>query len=250
MPRNAWFRRRVSPKADIELSGRVRIRQEPGEEMRFYGRVEPMPNRGFLDVYGRNFRPTGGSIALRGPVDSMRFDLTAEYQVPTQSGPDAGILVNVAAKGRPDSLSLDFTADPTMDRDDIIAYIVTGRPASENPLAGTSSGSPQEAGAELVFSGLSDRLAGSASQALGLDVFQIKQDGLRGLMLNAGRYIAPRVFLSLQQPIQLSSDAQQTPGAGLGPGFRLEYSVRPWLRADLRGGSLPPRFLFRGHHAY
>lgn len=249
LPRNVWFRRRVSPRADIELSGEIKLKQEPGQEMQFFGEVEPTPGRGFLDVYGRNFRLTGGAIRLAGPVDSMTLDVTAQYQVPTQSGPDAGILIDVAAKGRADSLSLDFTAEPSMDQEDIIAYIVTGRPASENPLA-SQGGSASEAGKELAFGALSDKVASAAGEKLGLDVFQIKQDGLRGLTLTAGRYIAPRIFMSLQQPIQLSSGAQQAPGSNFGPGFELEYNMKRWLRANLRGGSLPPRFFFRTRYAY
>ena len=137
-----------------------------------------------------------------------------------------------------------------MNQDDIISYIVTGRPASESPLESGGGQSPQEVGAELAFQGLSERITGAAGQSLGLDVFQIKPDGLRGLTLTAGRYVAPRLFLSLQQPIQLRTDAQRAPGSNLGPAFEMEYAAKRWLRANLRGGSLPPRFFLRGRYAY
>jgi autotransporter translocation and assembly factor TamB len=253
LPRRVWFRRRTSPSAEIELSGRIRLRQEPGQAMQFFGRVEPVPGRGTLDVYGREFRLTGGQIFLGGPVDSTRLDVTAEYRVPTQGGPeDEGVLISVAARGHPDSLSLEFTGDPEMSQDDMLSYIVTGRPASDNPLAEQSGDrtSAGEMGAEVALSGLTQTLASTAEEELGLDVFQIRQEGLRGLTLTAGRYVGSRVFLSMHLPIELSGESQRTPGTTLGPSFELEYVARRWLRANVRGGNEPPRFILRSRYAY
>jgi translocation and assembly module TamB len=253
LPRRVWFRRRTSPKAEIELSGRIRLRQEPGQPMQFFGRVEPVPGRGTLDVYGREFRLMGGEITLAGPVDSTRLDVTAQYRVPTQGGPeDEGVLIDVAARGHPDSLTLEFTGDPEMSQDDMLSYIVTGRPASDNPLAEQAGGgeSAGEMGAEVALSGLSQSLSTAAEKGLGLDVFQIRQEGLHGLTLTAGRYVGSRVFLSLHMPIELGGEAQQTPGTNLGPGFELEYVAQRWLRANVRGGNVPPRFTLRSRYAY
>jgi len=252
-PGRVWFRKKGSPKADIELAGRIRLRQEPGEPMQFFGRVEPIPGRGTLDVFGREFRLTGGNIILAGPTDSIQLDVMAQYRVPTQGGPeDEGVVVDVAANGHPDSLALEFTADPSMSQDDMISYIVTGRPASDNPLAEQSAdeASAGEMGAQVALSGLSESLSDVAEEQLGLDVFQIRQEGLHGLTLTAGRYVGSRVFLSLHLPIELGSQAQQAPGASLGPSFELEYAVRRWIRANVRGGNVPPRFTLRSRYAY
>ena len=111
------------------------MKQEPGGDMQFVGKVGPVPGRGTLDLSGRTFRITGGDIYLNGPVDSTKLDVTAEYQVPTQGGgTDEGVVITVAAKGRMDSLGLDFTSDPSMSQEDILSYIVTGHPASDNAL--------------------------------------------------------------------------------------------------------------------
>jgi autotransporter translocation and assembly factor TamB len=221
--------------------------------MQFFGRVQPLPGRGTLDVYGREFQLTGGDIRLAGPVDSTMLDVTAQYRVPTQGGPeDEGVLIDVAAKGHPDSLSLEFTGDPTMSQEDMLSYIVTGKPASDNPLAQTtgSSESAGEQGAAVALSGLTQSLSTAAEEELGLDVFQIRQEGLHGLTLTAGRYVGSSVFLSMHLPIELGGTAQQTPGASLGPSFELEYAAKPWIRADLRGGNVPPRFTLRSRYAY
>jgi translocation and assembly module TamB len=251
MPGQVWIRRTSSPKTDIELMGNLRVAQEPGRDMQFFGHVEPVPNRGTLELNGKQFRLSDGDINLAGPVDSTKLDVNASYEVPTQGGGDAeGVLINVHARGRLDSLALDFTSDPSMSQDDILSYIVTGRPASDNPLfegAGTGGGNT---GQQVAFGTLTGAISNAAGQGLGLDVFQIRQEPTRGLTLTAGRYVGSRLFLDLQLPLQIGSQSQQTAGSNLGPGFELEYTLQRWLRASLRGGSLSPGFLFRARRAY
>ena len=249
MPRRVWIRKSSTPKTDIELMGRLRITQEPGTEMQFFGRVEPVPNRGTIELNGRQFRLTDGDINLAGPVDSTKLDVNASYEVPTQGGAeDEGVLISVHARGRLDSLGLEFSSDPSMSQDDILSYVVTGRPTSDNPLfegQGTGGGN---AGKEIAVGALASAISNTAGQGLGFDVFQIRQEPTRGLTLTAGRYLSSRMFLNLQLP--LGSQSQQATGTSLGPGFELEYTLRRWLRANLRGGSLSPGLLFRARRAY
>jgi len=253
MPRQVWIRRTSSPKTDIELAGQLRVRQEPGQDMQFFGHVEPVPGRGTLELNGRQFRLTEGDINLAGPVDSTKLDVNASYQVPTQSGGDnEGVLINVNAKGRLDSLGLTFTADPSMSQDDILSYIVTGRPASDNPLfeRESSGGGGASAGQQVAMSTLSSAISNAAGKGLGFDVFQIRQEATRGLTLTAGRYLGSRLFLDLELPLQVGSRSQQVAGSNLGPGFQLEYTLHRWLRANVQGGSLSPGLLFKTRHAY
>jgi translocation and assembly module TamB len=251
MPGQVWIRGTSSPKANIELMGKLRLTQEPGEEMQFFGHVEPVPDRGTLELSGRQFRLTEGDINLEGPIDSTKLDVTASYQVPTQgNGEDEGVIIDVHARGRLDSLGLEFASDPSLSQDDILSYIVTGRPASDNPLfegSGTGGGSMGE---QVALGTLTGAISNAAGKGLGLDVFQIQQEPSRGLTLTAGRYVGPRLFLNMQLPLQLGSQAQQTPGANLGPGFELEYTLQRWLRTSVRGGSLSPGLLFRARRAY
>jgi autotransporter translocation and assembly factor TamB len=229
------------------------VQQEPGGEMQFFGHAEPVPNRGTIELNGREFRLTEGDINLAGPVDSTKLDVNASYQVQTQGGADdEGVLISVHARGRLDSLGLEFTSDPSMSQDDILSYIVTGRPTSDNPLfegQGTGGGN---AGKQMAVGALASAISNTAGQGLGFDVFQIRQDPTRGLTLTAGRYLGSRLFLDLQLPLggQSQSQSQQTMGTNLGPGFELEYTLRRWLRANLRGGSLSPGLLFRARRAY
>jgi translocation and assembly module TamB len=248
--RQVWFRKAQSPSIDIELAGRINVRQQPGEKMQFFGQVQPIPGRGEMNLYGRSFKLVDGTIQLQGPAEATTLDVTAQYQVPTQGDPDdEDVLINVEAKGRPDSLDLDFSAEPSMPEEDIISYIVTGRPASDNPLVDQQGGGGVNA-TQLAVNQLAGNLGGAAGEELGFDVFQIRQEPARGLTLTAGRYLASRVFVSLQQPLRIGATAEQQSGGATGPGFELEYTLRRWLRATLRGGSLPAGMLFRGRYAF
>nr|AHN97869.1 hypothetical protein [uncultured bacterium lac127] len=249
-PQRVWFRKATSPSMDIELSGRINLRQEPGRDMEFFGQVEPIPGRGELDLYGRRFELVEGDISLQGPVENLALDVTAEYQVPTQGDPDAEeVLVTVRARGQPDSLNLDFQSEPSMPQEDIVSYIVTGRPASDNPLVDQQGGGGVNA-TDVVIGQVAENLGTKAGEELGLDVFTIRQEPERGLTLTAGRYIASRLFVSLQQPLRLGTSTDQQTTTTNGPGFELEYAWRRWLRSTLRGGSLPTSVLMRGRHAF
>jgi translocation and assembly module TamB len=248
-PRRVWLRKAQSPSMDIELAGRINLRQEPGGEMQFFGQVEPIPDRGELDLYGCTFQLTEGEIALRGSVDSTSLDVTAQYRVPTEGDPDAEeVVINVHATGRPDSLGLDFEADPAMGQDDIISYIVTGRPASDNPLVDQQGGGVNAT--QMAVGQLAGTLGNAAGEQLGFDVFTIRQEPEQGLTLTAGRYLGSRVFASLHQPLRIGTSSDQQSAEVSGPGFELEYAWRRWLRSTLRGGSLPASALMRGRYAF
>ncbi len=251
MPQQVWIRKTGTPKADIELTGNVRLTQQPGQDMQFFGHVEPVPDRGSLELSGRQFRLSDGDINLAGPVDSTKLDVTAIYEVPTQGGgEDEGVQITVHARGRLDSLGLDFTSDPSMSRDDILSYIVTGGPASDNPLFESQGSGGGNAGEQVAIGTLSSAISNAAGKGLGFDVFQIRQDPTRGLTLTAGRYVSSRLFLDLLLPLQVGSQGQDAPGSNLGPGFELEYRIERWLRSSVRGGSLSPGILFKARRAY
>ncbi|HET8622378.1 MAG TPA: translocation/assembly module TamB domain-containing protein, partial [Gemmatimonadales bacterium] len=133
-------------------------------------------------------------------------------------------------------------------QEDIVSYIVTGRPASDNPLASRDAGGAN-LGEQVAFGALAEAVSTRAGQGLGFDVFQIRQDGAQGLTLTAGRYIASKLFLNFQLPLALGETSTPA-GRNLGPGFELEYSARRWLRAGLRGGTNRPGLTFRGRYAY
>jgi len=256
LPEQVWFRRGGSPKIDVEVSGTVRLRQQPHGPMEYFGTVEPLAGRSTLDVFGRTFDLLGGEIVLDGPIETARIQVNAEYHPPVAGSSDEdAVIINVVASGRTDSLALDFSSTPSMPREDIISYVVTGRPASDNPLIGGSGQGIQ--GDELAFGKLTvtgfEVPQDPEFEPGGGGLYSTVQDYQRfmRMVLNAGRYLTPKFFVSLQQPLDLGGDAStRTPGTVLGPGFELQYRLQTWLRLNLRGGSLPPGVQLRGRFAY
>ena len=120
--------------------------------------------------------------------------------------------------------------------------------ASDNPLV-DQQGAGVDA-AQVAVNQLAENLGGAAGEELGFDVFTIRQEPERGLTLTAGRYLASRLFVSLQQPLRIGSSTDPQASGASGPGFELEYAWRRWLRSTLRGGSLPTSLLMRGRHAF
>ncbi|HET8622961.1 MAG TPA: translocation/assembly module TamB domain-containing protein, partial [Gemmatimonadales bacterium] len=159
MPRRVWVRRRKTPKMDIELSGTVQIRQQPMQPMEFFGQVEPVPGRASIEISGREFNITGGEVRLDGPIEATRLDVEAEFQAPTTGdADDEGVVITVNAVGHPDSLGLKFSSDPSMGQEDIVSYIVTGRPASDNPLASRDAGGAN-LGEQVAFGALAEAVS-------------------------------------------------------------------------------------------
>ena len=133
-----------------------------------------------------------------------------------------------------------------MSQEDILSYIVTGHPASDNALLEGGAGGDigQADGVRPAVRGH----RGSRRSRARFDVFQIKQEGAGGLNLTAGRYISDRLFLNLKLP--LGSNTNPDPGDTLGPGFELEYFGKPLAPRRSSRRQLPPGFSFRGRHAY
>jgi hypothetical protein len=131
-----------------------------------------------------------------------------------------------------------------------MSYIVTGRPASDNPLFERQGGAAGGGAGGMAMSTLSSAISSAAGSGLGFDVFQIRQEPSRGLTLTAGRYLGSRLFLDMELPLQVGGGSQQATSSNLGPGFELEYTLQRWLRANVRGGSLSPGLVFRARRAY
>ena len=111
-----------------------------------------------------------------------------------------------------------------MSQDDIISYIVTGRPASDNPLVGSAGWRGVNA-SQVAIGQLAGTLGGAAGEELGFDVFTIRQEPEQGLTLTAGRYLGSRVFASLHQPLRIGSQHLE-PADHRGQRTRVRAGVR------------------------
>src|SRR5690606_7864432 len=109
-------------------------------------------------------------------------------------------------------------------------------------------------GAGLAINEVATVLEGIAGEGLGLDVIEIQHDGLRGAVLIAGKYVSPRVYVGVSQPVSFSSSNPLTDRSGAGRRSQteatLEYEIFDWLLLRLSGGTTALRGLLLWEHAY
>lgn len=205
LERDTWIRQRVNPEMAIELSGRVDVQKDRGQDdLNLYRSIEVVPDRSTIKQFGRKFRIAEGVASFNGPIEEMLLQVEAEYEVPSRLNPgQPEVVITLRLDGRLDDLEFDLSSDPAMENTDIVSYIATGRPASESLQFGGSDFNNQVL-VGVAATQLSGLVEGIASQSLGLDVVDIEQDGLKGTRLTAGKYVTPRLFVGVTQPITFS----------------------------------------------
>lgn len=249
--RDTWIRQRVNPEMAIQLSGRVDLQKDRGQEdLNIFRSIEVIPDRSTIKQFGRNFRIVEGVAQFNGPVDDLVLQVEAEYEVPSRLNPgQPEVVVTLRLDGRLDDLAFNLSSDPALDNTDIVSYIATGRPASES-LQFSDAGMNNQVLVGVAASQLAGLVEGVASQSLGLDVVSIEQDGLKGTRLTAGKYITPRLFVGVTQPFSFSGgssivvDEQRE--------LTVEYEVLSYLLLQLLADASdsPVRLNLAGRYSY
>jgi translocation and assembly module TamB len=132
-----------------------------------------------------------------------------------------------------------------MELTDIVSYLAFGRPASETlQLGGSGSGGTStflDPALGLAVSRLTnyiETMVGS-NLGLGLDVFQFNNDA-EGLKVTAGKYVRPRLYLAIVQPVSASnslvSSSSSEAGNASATTFILEYEMFEELLLRLQSG--------------
>jgi translocation and assembly module TamB len=232
LDRDTWIRQRANPEMAIEMTGRIEIQKESGsEDMLLYRTIEVVPQRSFIEQFGRRFNISSGSVSFNGPLSEMVMDVSARYEVLSRLNPgEPEATITLGLSGRLDDLDFELGSEPAMDNTDIVSYIATGRPASQSlQFAGAGQG-----GVLGVAAGqLAGVIEGVAAANLGLDVIEIQQDGLKGTQLTAGKYISGRTYLGISQPINFGGEGSAR--ARDAREVTLEYKVWEWLLLQIVG---------------
>jgi len=155
-------------------------------------------------------------------------------------------VVRLEVRGRIDKLELILSSEPPMDQSEIINYIVTGKSQSETGESMSAGGMAAQVGLSRVTAGLEDY----AQRAVGLDVVQVRQDGLQGTTLIAGRYMSPELYIGFRQPVSGEETGNQTTGTANRTQYELEYSAYQWLTLNLLAETSKFKSFFRARHAY
>ncbi|MEX2471274.1 MAG: translocation/assembly module TamB domain-containing protein, partial [Gemmatimonadota bacterium] len=249
--RASWVRQRANPELAIQFSGDMSVTKERGDSLQLVGTVEAVPERSWVEQFGRRFSIEQGQLTFRGRPAATMVDVVADYAVPSRDNPgEPEVVLTLNVEGTPEDLSLQLSSTPPLAASDMVSYLVTGRPASQS-LEGGGNGSLTEAGGALALGRLSGAVESYAREQVGLDVVEITTDGFDGLTLLAGRYLSPRLYLGIRQPISLQNSSDDPTQRAPDSELEAEFQAVRWLLLNLRaGGRSGVEFYVRSRIAY
>ncbi len=233
--RDSWIRQRANPELAVQFSGEVSVRKSPGDSLQLVGEVDGVPERSYVQQFGRRFSLASATVVFQGAPTQAQVNLTAQYEVPSRDNPDQPeVVISLDVTGTPENLNLELSSTPPLEASDMVSYLAVGQPAGRT--LGGGEGSLSQTGGALALGRLSSAVETYAREQVGLDVVQITTDGLSGVTLLAGRYVSPDLYLGIRQPISLqrsSADATQRPQE---PQFEVELQAVRWLLLNLQAG--------------
>jgi len=249
--RASWVRQQSNPAMALQFSGEMSVQKQPGDSIQLVGSIEAVPDRSWVEQFGRRFEITQGVLTFHGTPASTEVDVQAEYRVPSRENPgEPEVVLTLGVTGTPDDLSLELSSTPPLEASDMVAYLVTGRPASQS-LSGGGEGSLTDAGGALALGRLSGAVESYAREQVGLDVVEVTTDGLDGVTLLAGRYLSPSLYLGVRQPISMQRSSEDPTQRAPNTELELEFQAVRWLLLNLRaGGRLGVEFYVRSRIAY
>ncbi len=247
-----WVRKRSSPRLALEITGRLQVRKEPYGEMLMYGSLEPLPRRGYFEQFGRMFKFTGGEVTFDGGAEEVTFDVRTEYSVRSPGGGNEDeVVIKLGVRGDAESMELILSSEPEMSETDIMSYITTGRSSTEARSASDRGSSDAAALAtDIGMSQVSGAIEEAVQGRIGLDVLQVRYDAQQGMILVAGRYIDPQVYVGFQQPLQYNQTSEKSSQNPYQTVVEVEYEVYRWLLLNLQGDVSLLRAYLRATHAY
>jgi len=166
------------------LDGDLNIQQRVDGRNLTYGELSIV--QGNYRLYGQTLELRQGKLLFFGAVDNPALDIRAVREV---DGMTAGVLMNGTLK----NIRSQLFSTPVLPDNDIIAMLVTGRPASG--LGQQDSAAVLGAIANLGL----DRGQGLTNQirdTLGFDTFGINSAGdINNSVLTIGKYLTPDIFV-------------------------------------------------------
>lgn len=166
------------------LTGGLRVTGKTSDVL--LGNGEIKIKDGSYIAYGQLLHVDDGSIRFAGPVDNPELDLKA-----VRKGKDykAGLHI----EGYASSPQATLFSDPDMTQDNILSYILLGKPVDQASatdaalLASAATGMGLQNGAMI-----GDQIAST----FGLDEFSVQGDSAENAALQVGKYLSPKLYLS------------------------------------------------------
>jgi len=251
--RDNWVRQRVTPKMAVALTGDFRLVKRPHADPELYGKIEPIPNRGYVQQFARSFDIIGGDVLLNGKMKDHAVSIHAQFKpesgVESQSSTD--VVVKLDVEGTPDHLRLTLSSEPPMSETEIVNFIATGRSTVASPTATTGS-SESSLLRDIGMSQLTGLAESAAQEAVGLDVLEVRYDPLRGATLVAGRYVDPQLYVGFRSPLDYNQNTSTNTSNSVvnSTAFEVEYAISRWLVFNCQGETSKLRSFFRARRAY
>gem|GEM_PF-2007499 len=227
LARDTWLRSRSDPKMDIQFTGDLEVQKRPAADPLVFGSITVIPERSHIDELGKRFSIERGTLNFNGPPTDPEMDVSAFYVVRSRGSRENEVTITMAVSGKVENLDLKLGSDPQMELADILSYLAFGRPASEALQLGQGTGgnnSMLDPAAGVALGQITSLVENLAGTGLGLDVIEIDQNGLEGTTITAGKYISPRLYVAMSQPISFRKNTTGT-GEEVRPQYTLEYEV-------------------------
>ncbi len=169
---------------DAEVGGTISL-QGPVSSLEPVGGFELI--RGRLSILGRRIVFDSGTVTLIGDLDPF-----VNLQASSQSG-DTTVIITIS--GRASDIDIDFSSQPVLPEDEVIARLIFDRGIAE--LSPFQIAQLAAAVAELS-GGQNTSLLGQLRQGTGLDDLDVVTDEEGNAAVRAGRYIRDNVYLGVQ----------------------------------------------------
>jgi translocation and assembly module TamB len=187
-PRRIWV---TGQDAYFEIGLEPGFKVSLTDQTRVVGRV--VVKRGRINIFGRRFDLKADStLEFDGAADRPQLDMTAQYQDQTDN-----VTVVLTAKGPLEHLTVGVSSPtrPDLQESQLYRLIITGH----LPADGSSGSTTPTAEAGSLLGGvLAAQLQKTLAKRLPLDVLTIDAgggEGLTGTQLEAGRYVADRLYV-------------------------------------------------------
>lgn len=247
--RETWLRSRSALGLNIQFNGNLDLQKAHDEDLELYGSIDIVSDRSTVEQFGQVFRVEEGMLTFNGPVDDPQMSFSAVYEQRARETRDTEVAITLSAEGRLGNLDLNFSSEPPMSTSNILSYLATGRPADSLLGGGQSAeggGSSGDLATQLAIGQASNFVENLAASQLGLDVvrLQVRPNGIS--YLTVGRYLTPRFYVSIEQPIDTGSNDTEV----LDPDLLLEYELTRTLIARVLRRQSSLRFNLLYERAY
>jgi translocation and assembly module TamB len=228
---DTWLRSTSNPEMNVQFTGDLDVEKAANADAQVFGSIEVVDARSTLRQFGQEFQITQGTLTFNGDPALPYLDLTAVYEQRAQDSQESEVRITLSLSGRPDALSPTLSSEPSMDTRNILSYLATGRPA-DALFSGNSEGG--SLATQVALGQASNFVENLAASELGLDVVRLNVRTEGASYLTVGRYLTPRFFASIEQPVLSSSAQTGVQSTAYIPDVTLEYQLTDVLQLRSR----------------